>query len=97
MNKTKQHLIIGLLVFLVILQLIVIKAINNIKLEPKQDNQADVRIPSLDEIDSSMSKWTMLHGQHFSSQSRVSSLESKIDKRLDAIEKQLNSLAAKNE
>ena len=93
MNKTIQWLIAGLLVAIAVLQVTVITQIKAMKPEPTQSKQEEPRIPSLDEIDKRIMHWTMHHGQHFSSKSQVSSLESKLETRLSEIEKKLDVLS----
>jgi hypothetical protein len=98
MNKTTQRIIVGLLSVIVILQLILITKVNAMKPKPKTSKPISVKqespsIPSLEEIDDRIRHWTMLHGQHFSATSRVSSLQSNLETRLGKIEKKIDSLA----
>ena len=92
MNKTIQWLIAGLLVANAVLQLTVITQIKAMNPEPTRSKQEGPRIPSLDEINEKIMHWTMHHGQHFSSKSQVSSLESNLETKLSEIDKKLDVL-----
>ncbi len=86
MNQIAQWILAGLLVIVIVLQVLVIK---------KMPGEAEV--PSLKEIDQRIMHWTMHHGSVFSASSRVSALETKMDKRFDTVEKKLSALAEKTD
>jgi hypothetical protein len=81
MKHLAQWVLAGLLAVVITLQLVLIRKM------PKQ-----TEVPSLREIDSSISQWTMHHGQHFSSKSEVSELRGRVEGRLSTIEQKLDLL-----
>jgi len=105
MKNLAQWIAIALLVGVVILQIIIMGRLGDLKPAAPTPNDLDdlkpaaptpneevVRIPSLEEIDQRILHWTMHHGAIFSAKSQVSSLESKMDQRLDGLEKKLGEL-----
>ncbi len=81
MKNIVQWILGGLLLVVIALQIIVIRKM-----------PAEVNVPSLGEIDQRIRHWTMHHGATFSSQGRLSSLESRMNERFDRMENKLKVL-----
>jgi hypothetical protein len=92
MKNLAQWIATALLVVVIIFQSIIMRRLEVLKPAAPSSNGEEVRIPSLKEIDESVRRWTMHHGQHFSAASQISALDTKIDGRLEKIEKRLDEL-----
>ena len=90
MGKTVQSLVVSLLIIIVLFQVALVVKIDSIKPKPKQEGREEPRIPTLDEIDQRIMHWGQHFGATFSGRSRISSLESRMNSRFDAMEKKLN-------
>ena len=92
MSKNLQYVMVGLLIVVIALQVTLISKIDSIKPKPEQVSQGEPRIPTLQDIDGRIMHWGQHFGATFSGSSRISSLNTKMNKRFDILEKKLDAL-----